>query len=400
MSIIAATLSPAERRARVALVGAATLLFSVFVLGLAVLATSPLEAGSLTLAYTSGLSMIVLPCTLPAVLVIVPLALGRTYRRGVAMAALFGLGLTLTIGGYGLAVAWLGQILYLDTVTLLMWLTAAVAAYLFGLSELGLVRWRPPAYGAAVPGVIERRGDLARAFGMGLLLGNAGIGCPNPAFYVLLTFIAGSGDPVTGAVYGLVHGVGRATPLLALAILAVVGVNATGWLLTRRERIERLVGWGLVGFGAFLIPKGYLFKHAFWEESVFHKVWNGLVHLALGPNVAESAEVERLLGDLPLHDPGSLYGPWAIIGLLLALPILWGDARRLGARRPLAAARAVAVVVLGLAWLWPAPALAHGDDTVTLGSFVGPLVGLTVLFATVGLGRLVLRALGGGGPRT
>ncbi|MBI4561403.1 MAG: hypothetical protein HY724_05110 [Candidatus Rokubacteria bacterium] len=55
---------------------------------------------------------------------------------------------------------------------------------------------------------------------MGLLLGNAGIGCPNPAFYVLLSGIAGSGNPATGVTYGLIHGIGRATPLLALSILA------------------------------------------------------------------------------------------------------------------------------------------------------------------------------------
>ncbi|MBI2466547.1 MAG: hypothetical protein HYV62_01795 [Candidatus Rokubacteria bacterium] len=216
MKQAASSSESAERRFRVLLVMTGLGLFSAFVVGLAALATSPLEVASLTLAYTSGLSMIILPCTLPAVFVIVPLSLGRTARRGFAMALLFGLGLTLTITAYGVAVAYLGKVLYLDTVTLLMWLVAAVAAYVFGLSELGLIPWRPPSYGGALPGAIQRRGDYLAAFGMGLLLGNAGIGCPNPAFYALLTYIAGSGSAETGAVYGFVHGVGRATPLLAL----------------------------------------------------------------------------------------------------------------------------------------------------------------------------------------
>ncbi|MBI4561402.1 MAG: hypothetical protein HY724_05105 [Candidatus Rokubacteria bacterium] len=127
-------------------------------------------------------------------------------------------------------------------------------------------------------------------------------------------------------------------------------------MLCKRERIERLVGWGLIGFAALLIPKGYLFGHAFWEESVFHKVWNTLVRLALGSNVAESAEVERALGDMPVHDPWLLYGPWAVIALLIALPILWNDWKQAGALL----------------------AHAHGDDAVTFATFIGPMLGLSV----------------------
>ncbi len=108
-------------------------------------------------------------------------------------------------------------------------------------------------------------------------------------------------------------------------------MNATGWLLARRERIQRAVGWGLVGWGAFIIPKGYLFGHAYWEESVFHKVWNTLVHLGLGSNIAESTEVERVLGDMAVHDPWLLYVPWAVMALLLVIPILWDEYHRLRA---------------------------------------------------------------------
>lgn len=384
---------------RIGLIVAATALFSVFVVGLATLVTSPLRVVSLTLAYTSGLSMIILPCTLPAVFVIVPLSLGRSYRRGLAMALLFGLGLALTITAYGAAVAWLGKILYLDTVTLLMWLIAALAAYVFGLSELGLIPWRPPSYGGELPATIQQRGDYLKAFAMGLLLGNAGIGCPNPAFYVLLTYIAGSGSLATGAVYGVVHGIGRATPLLALSILAIVGVNATGWLLSKRERVERFVGWGLVGFGALMIPKGYLFGHAFWEESVVHKVWNRLVHLTLGANIAESADVERALGDVAVHDPWLLYGPWAVIALLLAAPILWNDWKRAGAPSTAGAqGRRIVAGLAGLVILAPTVAFAHGDDDVTVASWIGPMVGFVVLVSLVGIGRAVIRVVRRGGP--
>ena len=328
MGNAAQMLTVEQQRLRALLVAPAVGLFSAFVIGLFSLATDPLEVVSITLAYTSGLSMIVLPCTLPAVFVIVPLSMGREPRRGLAMAGLFGLGLALTISAYGAAVAALGKILYLDQVTLLMWLVAGTAAYLFGLSELGLIRWQPPSYGGAQPAFLQERGDYAKALLLGLLLGNAGIGCPNPAFYVLLTYLAGTGSVATGLAMGAIHGIGRATPLLALAILGMLGVSATGWLLKRREAVTRLVGWGLIGVGALLTPKP-LFGHAWWEESVFHKVWNGAVHWALGANIAESAEAERLLGDMPVHDPWLLYGPWAFLGLLIAIPILWDYARGL-----------------------------------------------------------------------
>jgi len=395
MNARALSIEAGDRRFRIFLIGFGLVLFSVFVVGLFSLATSPLEVITLTLAYTSGLSMIVLPCTLPAVFVIVPLSLGRSYRRGFTMALLFGLGLALTITAYGVAVAYLGQILYLDKVTLLMWLVAGVAAYLFGLSELGLIRWKTPSYGGPLPGVIHQRGDYVKAFGMGLLLGNAGIGCPNPAFYVLLTFIAGAGSLETGLAYGLIHGIGRATPLLALSILAILGVNATGWLMNKRERIEKLIGWGLIGFASLLIPKGYLFGHAFWEESVIHKVWNKLVHLTLGSNIAESAEVEKALGDVAVYDLWLLYAPWIVIALLVAIPVLWSDWKRDGVPRVSAVMAAKLGGLVAMLSLWPVEAFAHGDDDVTTASVIGPMLALVVFVSVVGIGRAMIRTVKG-----
>lgn len=75
-----------ERRFRTRLVLLAFVLFSVFIIGLAYMATTPAESVGLTLSYTAGLSMIVLPCTLPLVFVIVPLCMGENYRTGFIMA--------------------------------------------------------------------------------------------------------------------------------------------------------------------------------------------------------------------------------------------------------------------------------------------------------------------------
>ncbi len=43
----------------------------------------------LVIAYVAGLSMIVLPCTLPLVFIIVPMSLGQGHKKGLSMALLF-----------------------------------------------------------------------------------------------------------------------------------------------------------------------------------------------------------------------------------------------------------------------------------------------------------------------
>jgi hypothetical protein len=110
---------------------------------------------------------------------------------------------------------------------------------------------------------------------------------------------------------------------LAISILAIWGVNSIGWILKKKETLQQLVGWGLIGFAALITPKP-IFGHAWWEESVFHKVWNKAVLVIGGEQIAESAYVEKQLGDLPVHDPFLLYGPWVFLALLIVIPILWG----------------------------------------------------------------------------
>lgn len=314
---------------KIIFVSIAFTLLSLTIIGLFSLATSPSLTASLTLAYTAGVSMILLPCTLPALLVIVPLSMGKGYKNGFLIALSFSIGMSITLTSYGVAMAALGKILYLDQVTLLMWLIAGLAAYLFGLSELGLISYKGPAYSGPLPSFVAGSpADYSGAFLIGILLGNAGIGCPNPAFYTLLTYIAGIGNIITGGVIGLIHGIGRATPLLAISILAIWGVNSIGWILEKKEALQQWVGWGLIGLASLILPKP-LFGHAWWEESVFHKLWNKIVMASLGEQIAESAAVEKELGDLPVHDPLLLYGPWIFLAMLIVIPILWGYAKYL-----------------------------------------------------------------------
>jgi len=190
----------------------------------------------LIIAYVAGLSMIVLPCTLPLVFIIVPLSMGQGYKKGLTMALLFGAGLTLTISAYGIAVAGFGQTVSLNQISTVMFLVAGIAAFSFGLSQLKLINLRMPSY-SRTPKFIQNRGDYSKSFFMGLLLGNAGVGCPNPLFYWLLIYIAGTGSIEVGASLGVVHGVGRAIPLILMSVLAIIGINATK-ILTQKKSID------------------------------------------------------------------------------------------------------------------------------------------------------------------
>lgn len=253
------------------LVALATLLFIIFIVGLLWLAGAREQAAAggtfsfmALLAFAAGLSMIVLPCTLPLVFVIVPLAVGKDYKRGFFMALLFGLGLAITITVYGIAMAYFGQIFGIAAATPWLLFIAGLAAYLFGLSELNIIRFRVPMLAGAFPQSLQKKGDYVKSLGLGLLLGNAGIGCPNPLFYVLLLYIAGTADIGSGALLGFIHGFGRALPIILLTILAMFGMQATKVLSERRFAIEKFTAWLLIFIGLFLIPAGAFNLRGWW----------------------------------------------------------------------------------------------------------------------------------------
>src|SRR3989338_6411737 len=132
-------LSESQKKARAWMVFLAFILFSAFLAGMFWLSTAPTEAVSLMLSYAAGLSMIFLPCTLPLVFIVVPLSMGHGYKKGLAIAALFGLGLSITLSFYGVAIALLGGWLGLTRATEWMFMLAGGAAVIFG--QIGRAAW-------------------------------------------------------------------------------------------------------------------------------------------------------------------------------------------------------------------------------------------------------------------
>ncbi len=304
------------------------ILFSLIFLGAMFSMSSDISVGAeqdtsyqswIVIAYVAGLSMIVLPCTLPLVFIIVPLSMGQTYKKGLLMALIFGSGLIITITAYGIGIGILGQTASLEQISTIMFLIAGIAAFVFGLSQLKLIKLKMPSY-SGTPKFIQNRGDYSKSFFMGLLLGNAGVGCPNPLFYWLLIYIAGTGSMEIGASLGVVHGVGRAIPLILMSTLAILGINATKSLTQKRFSIEKATGWMLIVIGAFLIINGLPEGHEWYEETFVHKGWNNLIQVTPIPSEFEmdEHEHEREGGD----EISKSYMPILLLALI-AVPVIW-----------------------------------------------------------------------------
>lgn len=294
---------------------------------------SPVGAGWYLFSFAAGLSMIVLPCTLPLAFVIVPLSMGKGVGKGLMIALAFGIGVAFTLSLYGLATAAVGKAAIegagadLETVKNWLYFIAGLFAYLFALGELKLINFRMPSYSGAFPGFIQKQKDVWKALLLGLFLGNIGVGCPHPATPVILTRIAVSGDVFYGWLLFFVHAVGRILPLIFLAILGILGVNALAGLMKHKEKIERATGWGMVFVAGFILVLG-LFSHDWWVFSGQHTLlesitqehrFTGAVASQLGTGKAHTHGIpagEGLFG-LPLA-----LGNWALVFLWL-LPVWW-----------------------------------------------------------------------------
>lgn len=316
-------LSP-TKRIKILFVGIAFAMLTAIIIVLTYLATSPTETLTTILSFAGGVSNIVLPCTLPLVFIIVPLCMGKGYKKGLAMAILFGLGLTIMLAIYGGSIALVGKYLGLDQATRILYIIAGIAAFIFGLSTLALIAFEMPSY-SRVPAFIQRRSDYLKALFLGFFLGNAGIGCPNPITYLILAAAAGTGSVAVGAWYMAVNGLGRALPLLFLSVLGILGVNATTGLLKRKIAVDKITGWALVAISTFIILNG-VFGHLWYEGSLFHDGLNMVFDTLGGEQLAEAEiPIEAFETEVPYFQQGA----W--INLLLPLAILtWYYVRKRG----------------------------------------------------------------------
>jgi hypothetical protein len=295
-------------------------LVGVFVYGLKfVFSLGAGDVGSvpfLVFDYTVGLTMIFLPCTLPLAFVIVPMVMGKSYGKGIGMALAFGLGVTITLSFYGVLIGLFGQALgvsQVETAKNILYALAGFFAILFALGELKLIRFSAPVYGGAVPQFIMKRKDISKALLLGLFLGNVGVGCPNPLFNaVIIPQIIVEGSVFQGWLIMFVQALGRITPLFILAFLAILGINATKFLVAHKDAVSRLTAWSTIYVGGFLLTLG-LFGHDWWVISGMHSVFEF---------VTQENFITNLLGS-KVAELGHGHGIPTGTGLF-GIPIAWG----------------------------------------------------------------------------
>src|SRR3989344_4151132 len=172
---------PEKKKARTILVLVAVAFLIVIggglIWGFALGSQNPVGAGWYLFSFSMGLTMIVLPCTLPLAFVIVPLSMGKGPVKGFSIALAFGAGIVVMLSLYGVLAAVLGEVAIgtlgapLEVVKNWLYLVAGVFAYVFALGELGLVRFRMPSFSGAAPMFIQKQSDVIKAFLLGLFLG-------------------------------------------------------------------------------------------------------------------------------------------------------------------------------------------------------------------------------------
>ena len=272
------------------------------------------DHATLLLAYVGGMAMLLTPCRFPVVLGIVPLCKRGGRTRGLVLALLFGLGLTITQTAWGIAIAAIGDLFGLREIARYLSLLGGVAAYVFGLWTLALVSFPMPASAPWFPRVITTRSEHANALGMGLLLGNTGLCCPDPVFLSIIPFIAARGEVATGAMLAAAYGLGRATPLVAIVLLARTGVDALQIVVRHKQRLDHALAWALIAVGTFTVY-GY---SGISHEALF--TTSMMVAPVLAYHVKQSAPVHRMAAWTVGTGVGTVVGMRLMYAVLVNLP--------------------------------------------------------------------------------
>lgn len=303
------------------------------VLWISVVGKTPASSQSVgwyVFSYAMGLTMIVLPCTLPLAFVIVPLALKGGGLKGMGISLCFGVGVILMLSMYGVLAAYAGRAALragevltntsglesrLDAIKNWVYFIAGIFAYAFALGEIGLMKFHMPTYTGSAPAFIQKQQDYIKAFLLGMFLGNVGVGCPHPATPLILIEIISSANVWYGWTLFLVHAIGRVIPLLLLSFLGLLGINALSWLVARKDKIERATGWSMVFVAGFILTLG-LFTHAWWVNSGQHTLFEDVT--------GEKFFLGKVIQQFGFAGRPHAHGPEMGNGLF-GLPLAWGN---------------------------------------------------------------------------
>lgn len=169
--------------------------------------------------------------------------------RGLALSAVFVLGMSLVFAAIGAAAGIIGHALLLGA-----WATYVVAAIclVIGLQMLGTIALPVDRLNAALPMRRPETGGFLGAFVFGMLFGLVASPCSTPILAAIATIAATTGSAAKGAGLLFVYGIGKGVPLLLLGV-------ASGSLTFMRSisratpALTKVGGVGLLGAAGYLV---------------------------------------------------------------------------------------------------------------------------------------------------
>lgn len=211
--------------------------------------------------FAAGLLTFVTPCVLPLVPIYLAAMVGGDIRklsgasRGqlILRAIWFALGFTLIFVALGLGATAAGAFLAEHKAALTA--GGAVLIALFGLKFIGLIRipWLDATLRADDRKLTARRSGLS-AFLMGLVFAAGWSPCVGPVLGSVLTYTAtATSEPLVGAAYLGLYGLGFALPLIGLAVFAEAGLRLLARLGHHLRKVEVVLGVGLLVVATFMV---------------------------------------------------------------------------------------------------------------------------------------------------
>jgi len=174
---------------------------------------------------------------------------GTAWRKGLALSAMFVLGMSLLFASVGAAAALLGRALFVGA-----WAYYAVAAIcvVLGLQMLDVINLPFEAFNRYLPDTAPERRGFVGAFTFGILFGVVASPCSTPILAAIATIAAARGSVPQGALLLFVYGLGKGMPLMLLG-LAAGSLTVMRSISRATGVLTRLGGAALIGVGAYLV---------------------------------------------------------------------------------------------------------------------------------------------------
>lgn len=218
-------------------------------------------ATSVGVAFVGGLVAGFGPCVLPMLPAVFGYVTGTVVRdpdeerssilmlRGLALSAVFVLGMSSIFATIGAAAGLLGRALMFGGWT--YYIVAAICVVI-ALQMLGVIELPVDRFNALLPSKRPERRGAVGALLFGMLFGLVASPCSTPILAAIAAIAATTGSAAKGGALLFIYGLGKGVPLLLLG-LASGSLGITRKVSSITPFLTKLGGIGLIGAAAYLI---------------------------------------------------------------------------------------------------------------------------------------------------